>query len=923
MPIERVFLGWDKPVLPRVADFLIERYRVGPHVDLSSCVVVVPGSRGGRRLGDLLLRRVESSGWSILPPITVTIGQFPEMLYEAKLPFASQMVQDLAWAQALRQMPRETLRPVMVEVPADARDPRWMELGMLLRTQHRELAGDGLDFSSVTKAGQRLEGFTEFQRWESLARIQQAYLHILDGLNLWDRQTARLVAIDKRECRTDRDILLVATADMNRVMREMLDQVQDHVTSLIFAPAMLADHFDSYGCIVPRAWRESEIDIACERIHYVDVHADQGQAVSEAVAAFDGQYAADEITIAVPDETVVPHVEVALQQAGIDARWGPGHPIESSRPVRLLRCIVDYLRHRDFGNLAELVRHPDVSSWLRIRHIDSEGVLGELDEFQNKHLPTSVNSVLSRKGKYRSAADAAKAVTGLLRPLSGAPRQPGEWAPAVQQVLMAVYAGRMIETADPADSLMLTVCEMIRDAARQMDQIPDALSSDIPAEQAILMVLRQIGSQRAPSRAREASIELLGWLDLFLDDAPAVVVTSFNEGFVPSSISSDLFLPNTLRSELGIDDSLRLLARDVYATSALVASRDELHVVLSRRSANADPVPPSRLLFATDPQTMVRRSRRFFGSRSDKISKRAGRLDGLSDRHRFQVPAPRLIEEPVESMRVTDFRTYLACPYRYYLKHVLKLRSIDDDQFELDAAAFGSLMHAVLDEFGSSESKNSADARQIVTVLDELLDRHAKLRFGRHVRTAVKVQIEQMRLRLHCFASVQAARSSKGWRILITEKETGDLTAPFDVDGRPVKLKGRIDRIDHHEPTDTLAILDYKSADSCKTPEAAHYRSGNWIDLQLPLYRHLAKECGLGGKFELGYVLLPRELTKVTFAMASWSEELLLDADEKARSVVRDVRQQRFWPPTYPPAFADEFRGICQDDVFDRHLAQV
>jgi hypothetical protein len=38
---------------------------------------------------------------------------------------------------------------------------------------------------------------------------------------------------------------------------------------------------------------------------------------------------------------------------------------------------------------------------------------------------------------------------------------------------------------------------------------------------------------------------------------------------------------------------------------------------------------------------------------------------------------------------------------------------------------------------------------------------------------------------------------------------------------------------------------------------------------------------------------------------------------------VRDVRQQRFWPPTYPPAFADEFRGICQDDVFDRHLAQV
>ena len=51
-------------------------------------------------------------------------------------------------------------------------------------------------------------------------------------------------------------------------------------------------------------------------------------------------------------------------------------------------------------------------------------------------------------------------------------------------------------------------------------------------------------------------------------------------------------------------------------------------------------------------------------------------------------------------------------------------------------------------------------------------------------------------------------------------------------------LIGRIDRIDRNERTGELAVLDYKSSDSAKTPEQIH-RQGRtsekeWIDLQLP-----------------------------------------------------------------------------------------
>ena len=56
-----------------------------------------------------------------------------------------------------------------------------------------------------------------------------------------------------------------------------------------------------------------------------------------------------------------------------------------------------------------------------------------------------------------------------------------------------------------------------------------------------------------PPDVADDAVELLGWLELPLDDTPAAIITSFNEGFVPTSLNSDLFLPNELRRRLGLE----------------------------------------------------------------------------------------------------------------------------------------------------------------------------------------------------------------------------------------------------------------------------------------------------------------------------------------------------------------------------------
>ena len=79
-------------------------------------------------------------------------------------------------------------------------------------------------------------------------------------------------------------------------------------------------------------------------------------------------------------------------------------------------------------------------------------------------------------------------------------------------------------------------------------------------------------------------------------------------------------------------------------------------------------------------------------------------------------------------------------------------------------------------------------------------------RLAEHRLAAVSLQIEQMLIRLKAVALWQAARAAAGWRIAYVEKERQQLEALLDVDGRPLTISGRIDRIDVHADSGRLAF---------------------------------------------------------------------------------------------------------------------
>ncbi|MFM7056696.1 MAG: PD-(D/E)XK nuclease family protein, partial [Planctomycetota bacterium] len=454
--------------------------------------------------------------------------------------------------------------------------------------------------------------------------------------------------------------------------------------------------------------------------------------------------------------------------------------------------------------------------------------------------------------------------------------------------------------------------------------LPEQILPRCSADQAIQLLLRQVADLQQSREIANDGIDLVGWLDLPLDDSPLLVLTGFNEGAVPQSMAADAFLPDSLRTRLGLKDNRFRYARDACALHAILQSQRELVVTFGRTSASGDPLSPSRLWFACSPEEIRHRIAWFYADEEPQAAPDLETHDtstsSLPRSHsRFTIPAP-VPQPPPAAIPVTAFREYIACPYRYHLRRELGLEFVDGHVREIDALAFGNLVHAVLNHFGQSPLRNAHEPEAIRTLLVDTLRRLALEQYGRTRSATVNVQLRMLENRLIAFSDWQATEATAGWRILHTEKRFEDPEFT-DAKGRKVLLHGRIDRIDRHQQTGEYRVIDYKTSEKANSPHATHRKGSDWIDLQLPLYRLLARAAGLEGHMQLGYVQLPGDTNNLGFDKAEWDETDLQNAETLARSLAADILDRRITEVRIDTAErTPELYRICQDTVIDRSL---
>lgn len=973
MGVHLQWLDWDEPCLPRAARWLVDRAAGEmnlPLIDLQHITCVLPGARAGRLLLGQLLREAQQRAGQLIPPQIHTPGSLLLSLI-ADQPVASDAEMELAWAAALRRADRDTIKP-LVPVAPDADDAlAWQSLAKTVAGLHDDLAGACRQFADAADLAERLELFGEGDRWRALTSIHHLYRKELELVGLRDRHEAIEAALahaplQRFSASPMQEIILIAVPELNAIQRRFIAWAGERISVLVHAPRELADCFDDLGCVIPERWQDAMISLDKDQIVSADRPSDQAQHALRTIANFNGRYSAGEITIGLGDPALSPVIEHAAQWAGLSVRNAAGLSLRHTPPCRALEAIGDYLRDPRFATFAAMLRHPDIERWIWNRTRDADlGVrdwLSLLDEYFQQHLDERFTGHWLGDEKTVARLTAVhRAIIHLLRDLritehtsdrhlSNVHRQSfSDWAQPLLNVLTELYREADDARRLPGNALRISASREIRDVMEQLCAAPAGLQAKVDAADAIALLLQEISDASLPQPDEPDAIEMLGWLELHLDLAPALIITGVNEGHIPRSAMSDPFLPDSLRQKLGLPCNATRYARDAYLLQAMLNSREHVTLIAGRRSDRGEALTPSRLLLACADHELVRRVKHLCDEKTAAASGApiglAGRAAGAS---RFVVPALPQPLPALESMRITDFRAYLACPYRFALARLLRLEAFDDSARELDRLQFGSLAHEVLCALGQEqEISASDDASKIERFLIGELRKRVPMRFGPSPAAAVRVQIARMELRLAAFAGLQANLCREGWRIRFCElpfsheaRETasvaggesntpatsGGVNVALDVPGQPpMPLRGKIDRIDFNERTGAWRIIDYKTGETAESPHKAHIgrescdelAAEDWQDLQLPLYHYLATHSphNIRGEIQLAYISLPRQLDGIALRAAQWNDDHLAIALDVAREIVRNIRAGDFRIKRDFTGF-DDFARICQTTAY-------
>ncbi len=933
--IRRRFIGWSEPAVTLAVDELYQRFVNGDSWDMRDVVIVLPSGLAKRRLQELLalramgeepaaaradgaapLERTVLDRKVMYPPKIVTVGQLPEELYVAKFPFASELVQVLTWVVALQKTDAGLLQRIMPQPPPLSASEQWLELGKLISTVHRELASDRLNFKAVAKA---LGDHPETPRWHAMAEVQANYLQQLDALELWDIQTARLLALQYREPETTKQIFVVGAVDLNKSQRGFLEAVAEHVEIWIAAPESHAAMFDAYGCLDSEQWQDAVLELPEDCLLVGNSPADQAELTAACLAELGDRYHSRDVTIGIPDPTLVPTLQHQLSLCEVTARNGAGTPLNQSEPANLLSLVGKYVQQRNFSSFAALVRHPAINNVLLTQRLSlPTNWLAEFDDYCQEVLPKSIDDYVNEKidGAHVYSI-VTNAVTKWLNKLNSRALPLSAWVQPLLQVLKSAYEGQRCDLDKASDQPIYQAAQQLCDLIIGLRDIPTPLEPKMTIGELIDWLLRSMSGKLVPEPSNETAIEMLGWLELSLDDAPVLILTGVHDGVVPESVNADAFLPNQLRRQLGMMDNGRRYARDMYSMQVILHARKHLRIVVGKSDHQGDPLVPSRLLLACALGDLPTRVLQLVSEESmDVLPPTEQRWNAVQGASRLTVPKP--IEGRVPAtVSVTAMRDYLACPYRFYLKHVLKLSEEVDSDVELDARKFGILLHDTLAMMGKQPISLSTNPEEIEQFLVSQLQLVASEKFGPAPPAGVLIQIEQAELRLRAFAASQAQRAAEGWIIKFVEEgvDAKD-NLKFGEGTDKITLIGRIDRIDYHPEQKRWAIWDYKTSETANNPVTVHWNEkAGWKDLQLPLYRHIAARLNVQGDVEVGYITLPKQARGVAFVKAEFSDAQLLEADALAHATAAKIKRGEFWPEQLEAVQYDDYARICMSDV--------
>ncbi len=416
-----------------------------------------------------------------------------------------------------------------------------------------------------------------------------------------------------------------------------------------------------------------------------------------------------------------------------------------------------------------------------------------------------------------------------------------------------------------------------------LSHIFEKFKMDEEKSELLSFILKVLEKERYQIEKRPQAVQVMHLLETRNINFRCVIIPQMNEGYIPKESEKDLFLNTFIRKAVGLPTK---------------KDREDLYRYYLRRLVyGADIVYIS---YSEDEKSGIQRSR-FLEEFLLEKKKLREKFETLLDKKSFleRFAKPEIIDRDNEIHEIeknekilpillnitytpNHLQDYMRCPYLFYLKYISAIQSEKVLEEELYTRRISSILHKVLRDTYFYLDLKKANASVLFSSFKKRIWKELEGDKIVGARPEEKFKIKVLERKMERFFELEAKRFFEGW---IPQKEflEKDLSGFIDLNGKRIKISGRVDRVD--VKGDQFCVIDYK----LKRIKRKDYEIKDGNNIQLPLYLYLLKsQKELKDKKVFGlfiYDIFNSELLRVFRE----SSDIISDFKDRVKSLISEL----------------------------------
>jgi len=325
---------------------------------------------------------------------------------------------------------------------------------------------------------------------------------------------------------------------------------------------------------------------------------------------------------------------------------------------------------------------------------------------------------------------------------------------------------------------------------------------------AIILIYREMLKNQKLSfkGSKTTGLQVMGMLETRLLDFETIIMTSVNEGILPSGKSENSYITYGLKRDYGLPTHLEKDAVYAYHFFRLLQKAKKCFLIYDNDQSGFNKGDKSRFITYLE----VFNTSKYNLTTSPFILNTSLKKSRKIEIEKDQNTLLKLKKLAEKGFSPTALSSYISNPINFYKRYILNVEEEESIENVINSRDYGTIIHNTLENlYPVSGNLNVSLLKSYIKIYKKELKKEIKTKFSfEDFKTGQnRIKLEIANTSIKRFLEIeQNDLSRNSIEIVGLEKE---ISAEILIQNVTVKLRGKIDRIDKRN--DTLRIIDLKT----------------------------------------------------------------------------------------------------------------